>query len=114
MATVVPFASYYASVQPLHMFGRGPGGGNYMSLLKYRGPHCSPQPRMAYHTPKMTLRQICRLLKVMKQIRNREAAAAPTRKQGSSSLAPASPGTKSEKKCVLSCLRRKRSVKRGR
>uniref|UniRef100_A0A3P8QLG6 Si:ch211-172l8.4 n=1 Tax=Astatotilapia calliptera TaxID=8154 RepID=A0A3P8QLG6_ASTCA len=47
-----------------------------MSLLTNRGPRCAPRPRLACHAPKMTLRQICRMLKVMKQIRNREAAAA--------------------------------------
>ncbi|XP_076742926.1 uncharacterized protein LOC143419558 [Maylandia zebra] len=114
MAAVVPFVSCYASVQPLQLFGRGPRGGNYLSLLTNRGPRCAPRPRLACHAPKMTLRQICRMLKVMKQIRNREAAAtaSPTRKQGSASPAPASPGAKSEKKCVPSCLRRKRSIKR--
>uniref|UniRef100_A0A3Q0REB0 Si:ch211-172l8.4 n=1 Tax=Amphilophus citrinellus TaxID=61819 RepID=A0A3Q0REB0_AMPCI len=71
------FASCYASVQPLQLFGRGPRGGNYLSLLTQRGPRCTPRPRLACHAPKMTLRQICRLLKVMKQIRDREAAAAP-------------------------------------
>ncbi|MED6261119.1 hypothetical protein ATANTOWER_001072 [Ataeniobius toweri] len=111
MAAVVPFASCYASIQPLQLFGRGPVGGNYLSLLKYRGPRCAPRPRLACHTPRMTLLQICRLLKGMKQVRNREAAAT-TRKQGSSSPAPASPGIKSEKKCVPCCLRRKRSLKR--
>lgn len=34
------------------------------------------------------------------------------RKQGSAAPAPASPGAKSEKKCVPSCLRRKRGIKR--
>lgn len=75
------FVSCYASVQPLQLFGRGPRGGNYLSLLTNRCPRCAPRPRLACHAPKMTLRQICRMLKVMKQIRNREAAAAasPTR-----------------------------------
>uniref|UniRef100_A0A8P4KIR3 Si:ch211-172l8.4 n=1 Tax=Dicentrarchus labrax TaxID=13489 RepID=A0A8P4KIR3_DICLA len=71
------FASCYASVEPLHLFGRGPRGANYLSLLyTYRGPRCTPRPRLACHAPKMTLRQICRMLKVMKKVRNREAAAA--------------------------------------
>uniref|UniRef100_A0A3B5QRU1 Si:ch211-172l8.4 n=1 Tax=Xiphophorus maculatus TaxID=8083 RepID=A0A3B5QRU1_XIPMA len=69
------FASCYASVQPLQLFGRGPAGCNYLSLLKYRGPRCAPLPRLACHGPRMTLWQICRMLKVMKQVRNREAAA---------------------------------------
>ncbi|GAA6227733.1 uncharacterized protein LOC122875182 [Lates japonicus] len=114
MAAVVPFASCYASAQPLQLFGKGPRGGNYLSLLTYRGPRCTPRPRLACHAPKMTLRQICRMLKVMKQVRNREAAAAvaASRKQGSSSPTPASPSTKSEKKCIPSCLRHKRSLKR--
>ncbi|TKS73011.1 hypothetical protein D9C73_007099 [Collichthys lucidus] len=115
MATVVPFASCYASVQPLQLFGRGPRGGNYLSLFSYRGPRCTPRPRLACHAPKMTIRQICRMLKVMKQVRNREAAAAAAaaRKQGSAAApVPASPSTKSEKKCVPSCLRHKRSIKR--
>lgn len=34
------------------------------------------------------------------------------RKQGSASQAPPSPGIKSEKRCIPSCLRRKRSIKR--
>ncbi|KAM7413977.1 hypothetical protein PAMA_019003 [Pampus argenteus] len=110
-------ASCYAhsSVQPLQLFAKGPRGGNYMALITYRGPRCTPRPRLACHAPKMTLRQICRMLKVMKQVRNREAAAtaATARKQGSASPAPASPGTKSEKKCIPSCLRHKRGIKRA-
>uniref|UniRef100_A0A3P8RKC5 Si:ch211-172l8.4 n=1 Tax=Amphiprion percula TaxID=161767 RepID=A0A3P8RKC5_AMPPE len=70
------FASCYASVQPLQLFGKGARGGHYLSLLTNRGPHCSPRPRLTCHAPKMTLRQICRMLKVMKQVRKREAAAA--------------------------------------
>ncbi|KAF1387178.1 hypothetical protein PFLUV_G00102650 [Perca fluviatilis] len=114
MATVVPFASCYASgVQPLQLFGKGPIQGNYLSLLTYRGPRCTPRPRLACYAPKMTLRQIYRMLKMMKQVRNREAAAAAAaRKQGSTAPAPASPVTKSEKKCAPSCLRHKRSIKR--
>ncbi|KAA8592028.1 hypothetical protein FQN60_017402 [Etheostoma spectabile] len=179
MATVVPFASCYTSgVQPLQLFGKGPIQGNYLSLLTYRGPRWTPRPRLACHAPKMTLRQICRMLMIMKQVRKREAAAAAaaspnpkkvcankvkskvsnadmlkaifelkerfsvfeqriyknseditvvkeemkalvfkqrrrkTRKQGSAAPAPASPGTKSEKKCAPSCLRQKRSIKR--
>lgn len=74
---LLQFASCYASVQPLQLFGKGPRGGNYLSLLTYRGPHCTPRPRLTCgHAPKMTLRQICRLLKLMKQVRNKEAAAA--------------------------------------
>uniref|UniRef100_A0A3Q2Q3N8 Si:ch211-172l8.4 n=1 Tax=Fundulus heteroclitus TaxID=8078 RepID=A0A3Q2Q3N8_FUNHE len=69
------FASCYASAQPLQLFGRGPVGANYLSLLKYRGPRCAPRPHLAYHAPRLTLRQICRMLKVLKQVRNREAAA---------------------------------------
>ncbi|KAK2841862.1 hypothetical protein Q5P01_012062 [Channa striata] len=113
MATVVPFASCYAGPQPLQLFGRGPRGGTCLSLLTHRGPHCSPRPHLAYRAPNMTLWQICRMLKVMKQIRTREAAAAAAaRKQGSASPTPASPSTKSEKKCIPSCLRHKRSIKR--
>ncbi|KAF3689181.1 hypothetical protein EXN66_Car004853 [Channa argus] len=113
MATVVPFASCYGGAQPLQLFGRGPRGGAYLSLLTYRGPHCTPRPHLAYHAPNMTLWQICRMLKVMKQIRNREAtAAASSRKQGSASPTPASPSTKSEKKCLPNCIRNKRSIKR--
>ncbi|KAM9753743.1 uncharacterized protein ACNS7B_006972 [Menidia menidia] len=102
MATVVPFASCYA--------GRGPVGGAYLSLFTYRGPRCAPRPRLACHAPKMTLRQICRMLKVMKQVKNREAAAAAAaRKQGSAS--PASPASP-DRRCVPSCLRHKRNLKR--
>ncbi|CAK6973236.1 uncharacterized protein LOC122875182 [Scomber scombrus] len=58
------------------------------------------------------------MLKMMKQVGNREAAAAATttaaaRKQGSAAPAPASPGTKSEKRCMPSCLRLKRCIKRA-
>lgn len=73
------FASCYASVQPLQLFGRGPRGANYLSLFAYRGPRCTPRPRLACHAPKMTLRQICRMLKMLKQVRNREAAATAAR-----------------------------------
>ncbi|KAM4573681.1 uncharacterized protein PAE49_008437 [Odontesthes bonariensis] len=115
MATVVPFASCYASAPPLQLFGRGPGGGNYyLSLIAYRGPRCVPRPRLACHAPKMTLRQICRMLKVMKQVRNREAAAA-ARKQGPvgpAAPAPVSPGIKPDRKCTPSCLRHRRNIKR--
>ncbi|KAK9517164.1 hypothetical protein VZT92_025052 [Zoarces viviparus] len=113
MATVVPFASCYASVQPLQLFGRGPGRANYLLLFTHRGPRFAPRPRLACPSPRMSLRQICRMLKVMKQVRKREAAAtAAARKQGSAAPAPASPATKSEKKCAPSCLRHKRSFKR--
>lgn len=37
----------------------------------------------------------------------------PNRKQGSTAPAPASPGTKSEKRCIPSCLRHKRCIKRA-
>eukprot|EP00064_Thunnus_orientalis_P011598 superscaffoldBa00001688_g11629 len=118
MATVVPCASCYAhsSVQPLHLFGKGPRGDNFLALLTYRGPRCTPRPHLTCHAPKMTLRQICCKLKVMKKVRNRDAAAAAAaaaRKQGSAAPAPVSPGTKSEKKCVPSCVRHKRSIKRA-
>ncbi|TNN55012.1 hypothetical protein EYF80_034799 [Liparis tanakae] len=110
MATVVPFASCYASVRP--------GGANYLLLLAHRGPRFAPRPRLAGHAPRMSLRQICRLLKLMKQVRNREAAAhnppaANSRKQGSAAPPPAPPAAKPEKKCVPSCLRHKRSIKRA-
>ncbi|XP_077938587.1 uncharacterized protein LOC144383705 [Gasterosteus aculeatus] len=119
MATVVPFASCYSSAQPLQLFGRGPGQANYLLLFTQRGPRLAPRPRLALHAPRMSLRQICHMLKVMKQVRNGEAAAtssaAPAvRKQGPAAPAPASPATKSEKKCVPSCLRSKRSIKRVR
>ncbi|KAM9816362.1 uncharacterized protein ACBT44_010723 isoform 1-T3 [Syngnathus typhle] len=78
MATFVHCASCYAhsSVQPLHMFGKGPDRGNYMSLFTYRGPRYAPRPRLPRHAPNMTLWQICHMLKLMKQVRKREAAAA--------------------------------------
>ena len=47
-----------------------------MSLFMYRVPHYVPRARLVYRAPKMTLRQICRLLKMMKQVRKREAAIA--------------------------------------
>ncbi|KAG7523495.1 hypothetical protein JOB18_048562 [Solea senegalensis] len=107
MAAVVPFASCYGNAQPLHLFGKGG------RLLMYRGPHCAPRPRLACHAPKLTLRQICRMLRVMKQVRNREAAAAAaSRKQGSMSPAPASPGSRSDRKCLLGSSRYKRNIKR--
>ncbi|CAB1425192.1 unnamed protein product [Pleuronectes platessa] len=110
----VQFASCYGSGQPLYLFGRAPRGTNYLALFTYRGPRCTPRPRLAYPPPKMTLRQICGMLKVMKQVRKREAAAAAAacRKQGSSSPTPASPGTKSDRKCLLGGPRHKRSIKR--
>lgn len=70
------FASCYAGVQPLRLFGKGPRGANYLLLFAYRRPRCTPRPRLACHTPKMTLKQICDMLKMMKQVRKREAAAA--------------------------------------
>lgn len=47
-----------------------------MSLFSYRGPRGSPRPRLACHAPKMTLRQIYRMLRIMRQLRIKEAAAA--------------------------------------
>ncbi|CAL8319965.1 unnamed protein product [Gadus morhua 'NCC'] len=87
MASVVHCASCYGrcSVQPLQLFGRG-GGLDYMSMLTYRGPRSAPRPGLAYKGPRMTLRQICRTLKSMKQLRKKEAALAAARK-----LAPPAP-----------------------
>ncbi|XP_076878358.1 uncharacterized protein LOC143527197 [Brachyhypopomus gauderio] len=108
MATVVPFASCYGScsLQPWLLFGRGPGGG-YM-LLTYHGPRGAPRPSLACHTPQMTLRQICHMLRVMRQVRRREAAAA-SRKQVAVSSVPSSPSSQSEHRCLPSCLRRRRT-----
>ncbi|KAL7885357.1 hypothetical protein AOLI_G00056520 [Acnodon oligacanthus] len=109
MATVVPCASCYASssVQPWAFLGRGPGGG-YMSLLTYPGPRGAPKPRLACHDPNMTLRQICHMLRIMREVRHREAAAAATaaRKQATALGAPSSP---TEKRCLPACFRRRRS-----
>lgn len=70
-------ASCYGSrsVQPLQLFGKSPNS-SYMSLLQTRNPRGGPRPRMVCHPPKMSLRQICCMLRVMRQVRNREAAAA--------------------------------------
>uniref|UniRef100_A0AAV2KYY5 Uncharacterized protein n=1 Tax=Knipowitschia caucasica TaxID=637954 RepID=A0AAV2KYY5_KNICA len=88
-------------------------------MFTYRGPRVTPPPRLALHDHNMTLRQICRLLKLMKQVKKREraattaaAAAAAARKQNCTLQAPASPGFKCDKRCVPSCLRYKRSIKR--
>ncbi|KAF4091116.1 hypothetical protein AMELA_G00033310 [Ameiurus melas] len=108
MATVVPCASCYASsrVQPLGFLGRGPSGA-YMSLLVYHGPRGAPPPTLAHHAPNMTLRQICHMLRLMRQVRHREAAAAAaaTRKQAAGLAAPSSP---SQKHCLPGFLRRRR------
>ncbi|XP_077425102.1 uncharacterized protein LOC144053990 isoform X2 [Vanacampus margaritifer] len=114
MTTVVHCASCYvhSSAQPLHMFGKGPNGGNCLSVITYRGPRHAPRPRLPRHAPNMTLRQICHMLKLMKQVRKREAAAA--RKQACAAPTPVSCGTKSDRKCIPSCVRLKRSVKRAR
>uniref|UniRef100_A0A3Q3ETV6 Si:ch211-172l8.4 n=1 Tax=Labrus bergylta TaxID=56723 RepID=A0A3Q3ETV6_9LABR len=69
------FASCYVSARPLPLFRKGARGANYLSLFTYHGPPLTPKPRLACHAPKMTLRQICRMLKVMKQVRKRDAAA---------------------------------------
>ncbi|KAA0724530.1 hypothetical protein E1301_Tti003798 [Triplophysa tibetana] len=92
------------------MFGRGHGG-DYMSLFTYRGPRWSPRPRLACNAPKMTLRQICRMLRIMRQLRIKEAAAAAAaaRKQGSPAVTPKSPTVKSERRCLPACFRRRRS-----
>ncbi|KAK7891974.1 hypothetical protein WMY93_023937 [Mugilogobius chulae] len=71
MAFVVPCASYYGHG---NAHGR-PSRGDYMSMFIYRGPRVTPQPRLSHHDPNMTLRQICRMLKVMKQVKKRERAA---------------------------------------
>ncbi|KAM8892632.1 uncharacterized protein AB9W97_012551 isoform 1-T2 [Spinachia spinachia] len=114
MATVVPFASCYGSVRPLKLFGRGPGQANYLLLFTQKGPCFAPRPRLALLAPRMSLRQIWRMLKMMKQVRSGDAAAAAPaiRKQGPVAPAPTSPGTKSEKKCTPSCIGHKCSIKR--
>ncbi|TRY87994.1 hypothetical protein DNTS_007022 [Danionella cerebrum] len=113
MATVVPIkylsgacASCYGS-SSLLLYGRG-SGGDYMDLFSYRGPRGAPRPRLACHAPKMTLRQICRMLRIMRQLRNKEAAAAAAaRKQASPPSSPSS--IKSDKRCLPACFRRRRS-----
>lgn len=70
------FASCYGGGRQLQIFGRGPGGAGYLSLFGYRGPCFAPRPRLVGHNPKMTVRQIIRMLKTMKRVRTREAAAA--------------------------------------
>ncbi|KAJ8343875.1 hypothetical protein SKAU_G00312040 [Synaphobranchus kaupii] len=106
MATVVPFASCYAAngLRPLQLFRNGPGGG-YLCLLTYHGPRGVPRPRVAYRGPKMTLRQICRMLRAM-----REGGPAGTRKQTSPVPPPGSPVVKvTERRCFPACFRRRRS-----
>lgn len=44
-------------------------------LFGHRRPGFAPRPRVVCHDPKMTLRQIFRMLKTMKRVRKREAAA---------------------------------------
>lgn len=73
------FASCYGGGQQLQIFGRGPRGASYLSLFGYRGPCFAPRPRLVGHNPKMTVRQIIRMLKTMKRVRTREAAAAASR-----------------------------------
>ncbi|KAF4094984.1 hypothetical protein G5714_024062 [Onychostoma macrolepis] len=107
MATVVPCASCYGS-SSVQLFGRGPGG-DYMSLFSYRGPRGAPRPRLACHAPKMTLRQICRMLRIMRQLRNKEAAAAAATAARKQTSPPSSPMIKSEKRCLPACFRRRRS-----
>ncbi|KAK6318375.1 hypothetical protein J4Q44_G00116660 [Coregonus suidteri] len=105
MATVVPFASCYGNStlhQPLQLFGKGPKCG-YMSLIAYRSPCNVPRPRLACNAPKLTLCQICRMLRVM---RFEAAAAANNRKQASSPPPPVSPA-KSDRRCLPSCFRRR-------
>lgn len=108
-------ASYYGHG---NMYARS-SRGDYLSMFMYRGPRFVPQPRLSHHDPNMTLRQICRMLKVMKQVKKREraavaaaAAAATARKQASMVSAPASPGSKCDKRCAVGCVRYKRSIKR--
>ncbi|KAK1803981.1 hypothetical protein P4O66_003916 [Electrophorus voltai] len=103
------FASCCGSctLQPWLLFGRGPGGG-YM-LLTCHGPRGAPRPSLACRTPQMTLRQICHMLRIMRQVRRREAATAAdnARKQVAVSAMPSSPSSQSERRCLLSCLRRR-------
>lgn len=76
LSVTLQCASCYGSrsVQPLQLFGKSPNS-SYISLLTYRNPRGGPRPRLACHGPKLTLRQICRMLRMMRQVRNREAAA---------------------------------------
>lgn len=47
-----------------------------MSLLAHHGPRGAPPPTLTHPAPNMTLRQICHMLRLMRQVRRREAAAA--------------------------------------
>ncbi|KAJ7997804.1 hypothetical protein DPEC_G00215930 [Dallia pectoralis] len=106
MATVVPFASCYGDSsprQPLQLFGKGPQC-DYMSLITYRSPRNVAHPRLACSPPKLTLRQIYRMLRVL---RYEATAAANPRKQASSP--PGSP-VRSDRRFLPSCFRRRRSI----
>ncbi|KAL4623504.1 hypothetical protein GN956_G19553 [Arapaima gigas] len=109
MAAVVPFASCYArsSIRPLQLFGGHEGG--YLYLLAYHGPRGAPQSRMTYRGPKMTLGQICRMLRVMRQVHGREPGPGANRKPlAQPSLSP-QVTKRTEKRCLPACLRRRRS-----
>ncbi|KAI1904541.1 hypothetical protein AGOR_G00006700 [Albula goreensis] len=71
----------------------------------------APHPRMACHAPKMTLRQICHMLRMMRKMRSREAGpGGMSRKQTSPLPPPSSPVTKAtERRCLPACLRRRRN-----
>ncbi|KAK6479949.1 hypothetical protein HHUSO_G19104 [Huso huso] len=111
MATFIPCASCYGNSGPLQLFGMGRTGG-YLSLLSYHGPTGGPRPRLVYHTPRLTLRQICRLIRMMRQVRIKEAAKASAAQiQAPGLSAPAPPvAMTSEKHCLSSCFRHHRST----
>ncbi|MGH0115779.1 UNVERIFIED_CONTAM: hypothetical protein FKN15_046964 [Acipenser sinensis] len=106
-------ASCYGNNGPLQLFGMGRTGG-YLSLLSNHGPTGGPRPRLVCHTPRLTLRQICRLIRMTRQVRIKEAtkaSAARSRIQAPDLSTPVSPvAMTSEKHCLSSCFWRNRSA----
>ncbi|KAK1163447.1 hypothetical protein AOXY_G16934 [Acipenser oxyrinchus oxyrinchus] len=86
--------------------------GGYLSLLSYHGPTGGARPRLVCHSPRLTLRQICRLIRMTRQIRIKEAAkASAARIQAPDLSTPVSPvAMTSEKHCLSSCFWRRHAA----
>ncbi|KAM6430410.1 uncharacterized protein PHA67_002424 [Liasis olivaceus] len=69
MATFVPYASCYKNKQAVQLLGRN----SYFSL--FANPPCliSQRQQLAYQAPEMTLWQINRLIRVLRQLNLRDA-----------------------------------------
>ncbi|XP_077787939.1 uncharacterized protein LOC144328433 [Podarcis muralis] len=108
MATFVPYASCYGNKQAVQLLGRN----SYFSL--FANPPCliSQRQRLACQAPEMTLRQISKLIRVLKQLNLRDAKgkklAEAQRSRSSSSSMESQQSRTSDQHC-LSCFHSRRN-----